>query len=137
MPLAAKAGSPMPATARLKPCPDAKADPHFRFSKRRANPARARNARPGVAYHNGLDRVVGWSAADCDPAQLGEFFEGGFAAEAAVTAVFYAAEGHLRLVVNGGAVDVADACLHLLGEAHRFIYIAAEDGAREAVLSVI
>ena len=46
------------------------------------------------------DRVVRWSAADCDPAQLGEFFEGGFAAEATVAAVFHAAEGHLWLVVN-------------------------------------
>src|SRR6266481_3412160 len=81
--------------------------------------------------------VVGGSAADCDPAELGEFFEGGFAAEPAVAAVFYAAEGHLWLVVNRGAVDVADAGLHLLGEAHGFVDVAAEDGAGEAVFGVV
>jgi hypothetical protein len=35
------------------------------------------------------------------------------AAELAIAAVAHAAEGHLRLVMHGGAVDVADACLDL------------------------
>lgn len=47
------------------------------------------------------DWVVGRCAADGDPAQLGEFFQSGFASEAAVAAIFHAAERHLRLVVNG------------------------------------
>jgi len=44
-------------------------------------------------------------ATDRDPAQLDEFFEGGFAAEAGVAAIFHTAEGHLRLVVNRRTIE--------------------------------
>ena len=44
-------------------------------------------------------------ATDRDPAQLDEFFEGGFAAEAAVAAISHAAEGHLRLAVNRRTIE--------------------------------
>ena len=77
------------------------------------------------------------SAADGDPAQLGEFFEGGVAAESAVAAVLYAAEGHLGLVVDGGAVDMADAEFEFFGHAQSAVDIASEDGAGEAVGRVV
>jgi hypothetical protein len=50
---------------------------------------------------------------DRDPAQLGELLECGAAAEAAPARVLDAAEGHLRLVMDGGVVDVAHAALDL------------------------
>src|SRR5690242_21201030 len=48
---------------------------------------------------------------DRHPAQIGEFGDRGLAAEAAVARALDAAEGHLRLVADGRAVDVADAGL--------------------------
>lgn len=43
-----------------------------------------------------------------DPAQFGESLDAGLAAEAPVSRILDSAAGHLGLVVNGGAVDVAD-----------------------------
>ena len=68
---------------------------------------RAAGARGGV----GLDRVVARARLDRDPAQLGELLQRGPAAEAAEAARLHAAERHLRLVVHGRAVHVADAAL--------------------------
>jgi hypothetical protein len=48
---------------------------------------------------------VSFFATDCDPAQLDEFLEGGFAAEAAVAAIFHAAEWDLRLAVNRETIE--------------------------------
>ena len=44
-----------------------------------------------------------------DPAQFGELVDAGLAAKAAVATAFYAAKRHLGFVVDGGAVDVANA----------------------------
>jgi hypothetical protein len=44
----------------------------------------------------------------CDglcPAQLDEFFEGGFTAEAGVAAIFLTAKGDLRHVVNRRTIE--------------------------------
>src|SRR3954467_10131637 len=60
-----------------------------------------------------LDRIMAGLSLDRDPAQLGETVDAGLAAEAAVAGGFGAAEGHLRLVMNGRAVDMADAGLDL------------------------
>src|SRR5579875_24218 len=58
-----------------------------------------------------LNRVLARLVLDGDPAQLGELLGRPFAAEAAPAAGLDAAERHLRLVMHGGVVDVADAAL--------------------------
>src|ERR1017187_8324895 len=81
--------------------------------------------------------IVGGRAADRHPAKFGEFLKAGFAAEATVAAVLDSAERHLRLIVNGGAIDVADSGFEALGHSEGFVYVAAEDGARQTVRRVI
>ncbi len=44
-----------------------------------------------------------------DPAQFGEFADASLATKSAVSAAFHAAKRHLSFIVNGGAVDVANA----------------------------
>ena len=64
---------------------------------------RARTAAPRLRTDSAAARL------DRDPAQLGELVDHRLAAEAAVAGRLDAAERHLRLVVHGRAVDVADA----------------------------
>ncbi|MNO04147.1 hypothetical protein D3C81_2250720 [compost metagenome] len=63
-----------------------------------------------------------------DPAQLGELVDGRAAAEAAVATRLDPAKRHLRLVVHGRAIDMADARLDPLGQGQRTAGVAAEDG---------
>ncbi len=72
-----------------------------------------------------------------DPAQVGEFGDCRFAAEAAVAAALDAAEGHLRLVVHGRAVNVADAGFDPRCNRHCPLDIPAEDGGGQAVFGVV
>src|SRR5688572_28219118 len=71
------------------------------------NRRRSRRRSDGVMPRLGLDR---------DPSQLGEGIDAGLAAEAAVARRLHPAERHLRLVVHGRAVDVADARLDPPGD---------------------
>src|SRR5690606_30892562 len=59
------------------------------------------------------DRVVPRLGLDGDPAQLGESVDPRLAAEAAIARGLHAPERHLRLVLHGRPVDVADARLDL------------------------
>ena len=61
----------------------------------------------------------------------------GLAAEAAVARGLDAAERHLRLVVHGRAVDVADAGLDPPGDLERARDVAAEHRRGQAVLGVV
>src|SRR5690606_23405626 len=54
------------------------------------------------------DRIVTGLGGDADPAQVGKFGDARLAAETAQARGLGAAEGHLRLVLHGGAVDVTD-----------------------------
>src|SRR4051794_18628575 len=73
---------------------------------------------------------------DRDPTQIGEFGDCRLAAETAVTAALDAAERHLRLVVHGRAIDMADAGFDACGNRHRPLDVAAEDRGRQAVFGV-
>jgi len=57
------------------------------------------------------------SCLDGDPAQFGEGVDAGPSAKAAIAGSLDAAEGHLRLVMDGGAVDMADARFDLASDA--------------------
>ena len=85
----------------------------------------------------GLDGVVPRAFLDRDPAQLGEFLDRGFSAEAPEAAGLDAAEGHLRLVVHGRAVHVADAALDAPRHVERGGHVPAEHRGRQAVLGVV
>src|SRR5512132_3174682 len=80
------------------------------------------------------ERVVALPGLDRDPAQLGELVDGGLAAEAAPPAALDPAERHLGLVVDGRAVDVADAGVDAPGHPDRTRHVPAEDGRGEPVL---
>src|SRR5882724_5090295 len=56
------------------------------------------------------ERVV-LRAFDRDPPEIGELVDHGLAAKPAIAARLHAAERHLRLVGDGGAIDVANAAL--------------------------
>jgi hypothetical protein len=55
------------------------------------------------------DRVMTWTCLNRDPPQIGEFGDRCLAAEAPVSAVLYAPERHLCLVVNSWPIDMANA----------------------------
>src|SRR5579862_3256097 len=73
----------------------------------RTSPIISRNQ--AVASKRSSNRIWRWRAADCHPAQLGEFVQPRAPAKLPVSTIPHPAEGHLRLVVNCRAVDVADA----------------------------
>jgi hypothetical protein len=83
------------------------------------------------------DRVVAGALLDRHPAQLGELLERGAASEAAPAAGLDAPERHLRLVVDGRGVDVADAALDPAGNLHRLVDVLAEDRGGATVLGVV
>ena len=56
-----------------------------------------------------LKRVLAGGGLNGDPAQFGELVDAGLAAKPAIAAAFHAAKWHLRFVVHGGAIDVANA----------------------------
>src|SRR3954447_18569021 len=74
---------------------------------------------------------------DGDPAQIGELGDAGLAAEAAVARSLHAAERHLRFVMYGRAVDVADAAFDPLRHRQRTRDVSAEYGGRKAILGVV
>src|SRR5579863_8089806 len=79
---------------------------------------------------DGSDGIVRRRAANGDPAQLGELLQTCVATEPAVAAVLHAAEWHLRLVVNRGAINVANSEFEFLGNTESVVHVASEDGAR-------
>src|ERR1039458_8767159 len=93
---------------------------------------RGRPPRPTTS--NGL---VGGRSAECHPSKLSEFLKAGFCAESTVGAGLDSAERHLRLIVNGGAIDMADSGFETLGHSEGLVHVAAEDGTRQAVRRVI
>ena len=83
------------------------------------------------------ERVVHRLGLDGDPAELGELVDRRLAAEAPVAAGLDAAEGHLRLVVDGRPVDVANARFDLLRHPQPAAEVAGEDRRRQAVFGVV
>src|SRR5690606_27968180 len=92
----------------------------------------ARAAAWGRSERIGLGGVL-----DGDPAQLRELGDAGPAAETAMTRRLDPAEGGLRLVVHGGAVDVAYAGFQPLGKTHGAADVAAEHRRRQAIVAVV
>src|SRR3954447_23632779 len=88
----------------------------------------------GTAFQ---DRVVTRGLLDRDPTELGELLERGRAAEAPPARLLDAAEGHLRLLVPGGRVDVADAGLEPAGDVPSGGDAAREYRRGEAVRRVV
>src|SRR6185312_12914721 len=82
-------------------------------------------------------RVMLFARLDRDPAQIRELVDPSHASEAAIAAVLHPAERHLRLVVNGWAVDVAHAGFDAASDFQRARDVAREDGSREPVLAVV
>src|SRR5581483_7864896 len=74
---------------------------------------------------------------DRDPAQLGELVDAGFAAKATVARSLHASERHLRLVMHGRSIDVADSGLDLLRQLDASSNVASEDRRGKAVLGVV
>ncbi|ABA49037.1 hypothetical protein BURPS1710b_1050 [Burkholderia pseudomallei 1710b] len=83
------------------------------------------------------ERIVARSRLHGDPAQIGELGDARLAAEVAEAAVLHAAERHLRLVVNGRPVHVADPRFDPRGNAHRARDVAAEHRRRQAERVVV
>src|SRR6185295_6816036 len=90
-----------------------------------------------VGHGLSSDRIVAGAGCDRHPAQLGEAVDAGLAAEAAVTGIADAAEGHLRLVRDGRSVDVADARLDPPRDPEAARGVAGEDRGRQAVSAVV
>src|SRR4051812_47216430 len=63
---------------------------------------------------------------DRQPSQIRELLDGRLAAEAAIAGTLDAAERHVRLVMDGWPVDVADAGLEARRDGHRPLNVAAE-----------
>jgi aryl-alcohol dehydrogenase-like predicted oxidoreductase len=97
------------------------------------------DARADVGRSTGDDseRVVPLARLHGDPAQLRELVDRGLPAEAAVARALHAAKRHLRLVVHGGTVHVANARVDAPGDIECARQIATEDGRRQAVLGVV
>ncbi len=71
---------------------------------------------PPPAMRRVSDRVMPGTVLQGHPTQLGEMLDGRLAAKAAVTTGLDPAKGHLRLIVHGRPVDVANARLDPLGQ---------------------
>src|SRR5436189_3988420 len=84
-----------------------------------------------------LDRIWAPALLDRDPAKLRELLQGRPAAEAPPAARLDASEGHLRLVVHGGSVDVAHSALDPASDRERGGHVPPEDRGREAVFGVV
>src|SRR5882762_11095157 len=74
---------------------------------------------------------------DGDPAQVREFADRCFSSEPSVATGFDPAKGHLRLIMHGGTIDVADAGFDALGDFKSTGNIAAEHSRRQTVLAVV
>lgn len=72
-----------------------------------------------------------------DPAQFGEAVDASLATEFAIARRLGAAEGHLRFVMHGRAVDVADARLDLTRDVQAACRVAGKDRGGEAIFSVV
>ena len=107
-------------TRRLRARPE-------RRDGRRQPPAGDAVQQLGLAAGAGrrLDRVVAWQRLDRDPAQLRELLERRPATEPPEAARLHATERHLRLVVDGRVVDVADAAFDPLGQLERRRHVLA------------
>src|SRR5690606_38173695 len=84
-----------------------------------------------------LDRITHLPGLQADPPELGEGIDPRLATEAAIAGRLHAAERHLRLVLDGRAVDVADAAFEPLRHPERSGRVAAEHRGRETVLAVV
>lgn len=72
-----------------------------------------------------------------DPSQFGEFRNARRAAKTAVTGGLHSTERHLRLVVNGGSVDVANAAFDASGYRECFCLIPAENSCGKTKLGFV
>ena len=83
-----------------------------------------------VQGHTDLERIVPRTVLDRDPAQFGELVDRRLAAEPPIARRLDAAKRHLRLVMNRGPVNVANAAFDARGHPHGAAYIAAEHRRR-------
>src|ERR1700734_3467521 len=90
-----------------------------------------------VAAANALERIVSRPRLDCNPAKLREFVDARFATEAAIARGLHASKRHLRFVMDGRPIDVADPGLDALCKLDRTRNVAAEDRRREAVVGLV
>src|SRR5690606_5743757 len=67
----------------------------------------------------GSERIMARRGLDGNPTQVRELMDTRGTAEAADTAAFHAAKRHLRLIMNGGSVDVANTGLNAARHIHR------------------
>src|SRR5688572_13409555 len=74
---------------------------------------------------------------DTDPPQVREFRNAGLATEPTHATGLGAAEGHLCLVLHGGAVDVTDSRVDALRDAKRGVDVAAEYRGRKTVFGIV
>src|SRR6266700_1426013 len=72
-----------------------------------------------------------------DPSQFGKLVYASFAAKSTIAGRAHSTEGHLRLVVDGGTVDMADSGTNLACHAQATGRIAGEHGGRQAIVTVI
>src|SRR5437879_6420288 len=73
-----------------------------------------------------LKRIVPGGRLDRNPTQFGELTNGSVTSKASVAASLYTAKRHLRFVMHGRTVDVADARLDLPGDIESTRDVAAE-----------
>src|SRR5579863_6205632 len=74
---------------------------------------------------------------DRNPAQFRELLDARFAAKASVAGRAHTAEWHLRFVVYGRSIDVANPRANLTGNAQATRRVASEYRGRQPVLAVI
>src|SRR5438874_7496060 len=84
-----------------------------------------------------LNWVVAGLGFNGNPAQFCEAIDASFSAETTVARFPDSAERHLRLVMNGRPVNMADARIDLTRDAQAPRRIAGEHCGREAISSVV
>ena len=89
----------------------------------------------GACVGAALDRIVPRQMLEGDPPQLGELRQPPLDAEAAPAPRLETVQRHLRLVVRGGVLHVADPALDALGEFARRRHVLREDRGRQAGIS--
>src|SRR5580698_9082074 len=79
------------------------------------------------------ERVMTRRGLHGNPAQIRELSDSRLPAETSKAAALHATEGHLRFVVNGRPVDMADARFDAPCDIHRARYITAEHRRRQPI----
>jgi hypothetical protein len=80
-----------------------------------------------------LERIMPHTTLNCYPAQRGEFLN----AKPSVTGCFHSPKGHLRFVMDGRTVDMADTAFNSFRKGPGPRDISAEDRSRQAEFGII